>query len=94
MVTTAPPANDTFFSACPTKNASHLPSGEKKGFKAPSVPAITALSGFVQQTAAKRPTADCPVHDARAVGRDGKRWLLNAKIERFGERNRRANERT
>ncbi len=40
----APPESATFFNSLPTKNASHSPSGEKKGSKAPSVPGIGTAS--------------------------------------------------
>src|SRR6267142_1469451 len=37
-VTAAPPLTEIFFSFPPAKNPTHWPSGEKKGFRAPSVP--------------------------------------------------------
>src|ERR1700674_249665 len=44
-VTAAPPSTEIFFSLLPAKNATHCPSGEKKGAYAPSVPAISVALG-------------------------------------------------
>ena len=43
-VTGVPPETGTFFRCVFVKNPIHCPSGEKKGLKAPSVPAIAVES--------------------------------------------------
>ena len=45
IVTGAPPAKESFFNSRDVKKPSHSPSGEKKGLKPPSVPAMTVASG-------------------------------------------------
>lgn len=44
-ITGAPPLVETFLSLLAAKNPTHRPSGEKKGFRAPSVPGIGLPSG-------------------------------------------------
>ena len=39
-----PPLNATFFKVLPAANPTHWPSGEKKGYVAPSVPGMATAS--------------------------------------------------
>ena len=60
MVIGVPPASRVFFRASPATNASHAPSGEKKGSSAPSVPG----SACVAASPSRRTRSGSPSEDA------------------------------
>ena len=58
MVTGAPPSSEIFFCFPPAKKATDLPSGEKTGLTAPSVPAMaTGDEAFNSRRKSREPSA-------------------------------------
>ena len=71
----APPPRSSRFSAFPAKKPTDRPSGDQKGYVAPSVPASGCAVVVASDRSHKRdaPSPEADEDDLPAVGREGKR---------------------